>query len=65
MNSREFIAKRTAKFFNDGDLVNLGIGMPTLCLNYLPEDVDIWIQSENGVIGLDGTPKKENMQIPI
>ena len=49
---RNFIAKRTAKFFNDGDVVNLGIGMPTLCLNYLPEDVDIWIESENGVLGL-------------
>lgn len=58
MNSREFIAMRTAKFFKDGDLVNLGIGMPTLCLNYLPEGVDIWIQSENGVIGLSGPPQE-------
>lgn len=64
MNSREFIAMRTAKFFNDGDLVNLGIGMPTLCLNYLPEGVDIWIQSENGVIGLDGTPKEGEHEDP-
>jgi len=49
---REFIAKRTAKFFQDGDVVNLGIGMPTMCLNYLPEGIDIWIESENGVLGL-------------
>ena len=42
---RNFIAKRTAKFFNDGDVINLGIGMPTLCLDFLPEGVDIWIES--------------------
>jgi len=56
MTAKEFIACRTAKFFKDGDLVNLGIGMPTLCLDYLPEGVDVWVQSENGVIGLTGTP---------
>ena len=59
MNKREFIAQRTAKFFEDGDVVNLGIGMPTLCLNYLPEGIDIWIESENGVLGLSGAPEKE------
>lgn len=56
MDAKQFIAQRTAKFFKDGDLVNLGIGMPTMCLDYIPEDVDIWIQSENGVIGLTGAP---------
>ncbi|MBR6654519.1 MAG: 3-oxoacid CoA-transferase subunit B [Oscillospiraceae bacterium] len=56
---RNFIAKRTAKFFNDGDVVNLGIGMPTLCLEHLPEGVDIWIESENGVLGLAGAPENE------
>ena len=58
MTKREFIAQRTAKFFNDGDVVNLGIGMPTLCLNYLPEGIDIWIESENGVLGLSGAVKE-------
>lgn len=58
MQGRELIAYRTAKFFNDGDLVNLGIGMPTKCLNYLPKGVDVWIDSENGVIGLSGSPKE-------
>ena len=58
MQGRELIAYRTAQFFNDGDLVNLGIGMPTMCLNYLPEGVDVWIDSENGVIGLTGAPKE-------
>ena len=56
MNNREFIARRTAKFFKDGDLVNLGIGMPTLCTQFIPEGVDVWIESENGVIGLNGVP---------
>ena len=59
MTKREFIAQRTAKFFEDGDVVNLGIGMPTMCLDSLPEGVDIWIESENGVLGLSGAPEKE------
>ncbi len=59
LQGRELIAYRTARFFKDGDLVNLGIGMPTMCLNFLPEGVDIWIDSENGVIGLTGAPKED------
>ena len=39
MNTKEFIARRAAKFFSDGDLVNLGIGMPTLVANYIPEEL--------------------------
>lgn len=56
MDKREFIARRAAKFFSDGDLVNLGIGLPTQVANYIPEGVDVWIDSENGVIGLNGAP---------
>ena len=40
-NVRERIACRTAQFFQDGNVVNLGIGMPTQCLEFLPEDVDV------------------------
>jgi acetate CoA/acetoacetate CoA-transferase beta subunit len=58
MQGRELIAYRTARFFKDGDLVNLGIGMPTQCANYLPEGIDVWIDSENGVIGLSGAPQE-------
>lgn len=58
LTGRDLIAYRTARFFNDGDLVNLGIGMPTQCLNYIPKGVDIWIDSENGVIGLIGAPQE-------
>ena len=57
-NAREFIACRTAKFFKDGDVVNLGIGMPTLCLEFIPDDVDVWVDSENGIIGLGSSPKE-------
>jgi 3-oxoacid CoA-transferase B subunit len=56
LQGRDLIANRTARFFEDGDLVNLGIGMPTLCLNHLPEGIDVWVDTENGAIGLNGPP---------
>ncbi|MBZ4654364.1 MAG: Butyrate-acetoacetate CoA-transferase subunit [Peptococcaceae bacterium] len=55
-NPREIIAKRIARFFKDGDVVNLGIGMPTAVANYIPEGVNIFLHSENGFIGLGPTP---------
>ena len=54
--SRELIAKRIAQEFKDGDVVNLGIGMPTMVANYIPEGVDIIFQSENGFVGLGPAP---------
>ena len=57
LTGKELIAYRTARFFQDGNVVNLGIGMPTKCLSYLPEGVDIWIDTENGAVGLTGAPK--------
>ena len=56
--SKEIIAKRIAQELNDGDVVNLGIGLPTLVANYLPEGVDIVLQSENGMIGVDAAPEE-------
>ena len=57
---REVIAKRIAQEFRDGDVVNLGIGLPTLVSNYVLADVDITLQSENGLLGLGRTPVSEN-----
>lgn len=49
---KEIIAARVAKEMKNGDVVNLGIGLPTMIPNYLPEDVHVILQSENGFIGL-------------
>ena len=55
--SRELIVKRVAREWKDGDVVNLGIGMPTLVANYIPEDMDVTFQSENGFLGLGPAPE--------
>ncbi|WP_352419721.1 CoA transferase subunit B [Proteiniborus sp.] len=54
---REVIAKRVAKELKDGDVVNLGIGLPTLVANYIPEGMDVIFQSENGFVGLGPAPE--------
>ena len=53
---REVIARRVAMELKDGDVVNLGIGLPTLVPNYLPEGVKVILQTENGLIGMGPTP---------
>lgn len=50
--AKEIIAKRVAKELKDGQLVNLGIGLPTLVANYVPEGVTVTFQSENGMVGM-------------
>ena len=57
---RELIASRCAKFFKDGDFVNLGIGVPAMCVNYLPEGVELWLESEIGIVGCGPTPSWED-----
>jgi len=52
MENREFIARRVALEFRDGDVANLGIGMPTMVANYIPENISVILQSENGLLGL-------------
>lgn len=54
---REVIAKRVALELKDGDVVNLGIGLPTLVPNYLQPDVHVTLQSENGMVGMGRTPQ--------
>jgi len=65
MNVKEIIARRVAKELKEGDVVNLGIGLPTMVGNYIKEDVDILFQSENGLIGLGAAPQKgeENYEL--
>ena len=59
MNNREIIARRVAKEFNDGDIVNLGIGMPTLAANYVAENIHIMLEAENGILGVGPAATEE------
>ncbi|MDF2875166.1 MAG: atoA 5, partial [Sporomusa sp.] len=52
MNAKEIIARRVALELENGNVVNLGIGLPTMVVNYLPAGVDVTLQSENGFVGL-------------
>lgn len=58
ISAKEFIARRIALELNDGDAVNLGIGLPTLVANFLPENVHLMLQSENGFIGIGPVPEE-------
>lgn len=56
MDAKEIIARRVAQEFNNGDYVNLGIGIPTLAVNYLAPGVEVIFQSENGALGVGPAP---------
>ncbi len=56
MDIKEIIAKRVARELHDGDVVNLGIGLPTLVASYINGDKEVTFQSENGMLGLTGKP---------
>lgn len=62
---RELIARRVAEELQDNDVVNLGIGLPTLVANYIPDGINVFLQSENGLIGLGPAPSEENINMDI
>ena len=64
MDAQTIIARRIARELVSGMLVNLGIGIPTLVANYVPEGVQVYFQSENGLIGT-GAPPAEGMHHPL
>jgi acetate CoA/acetoacetate CoA-transferase beta subunit len=64
MEPQTIIARRIARELSSGMLVNLGIGIPTLVANHLPEGVQVFFQSENGLIGT-GSPPEEGMAHPM
>lgn len=61
MDAKEIIARRVAKEFKDGDVVNLGIGLPTLVPNYIDEGVEIILHSENGFTGIGPAPEEDQI----
>ena len=63
MDAKEIIARRVAQEIQPDTLVNLGIGLPSMVANYLPKDVHVFFQAENGVIGLGARPP-EGMEDP-
>jgi len=62
-SGREYIAWRIAQELEDGEYVNLGIGIPTMVANYLPEGVHIMLEAENGILGIGPKPEAGNEDI--
>ncbi|OAU95187.1 CoA transferase subunit B [Moraxella catarrhalis] len=63
--NREQMAQRAAQELQDGFYVNLGIGLPTLVANYIPEGVNVMLQSENGLLGIGAFPTEDEIDVDL
>ena len=65
MNPKEIIARRVAKEFENGQLINLGIGLPTLTANYIEDGINVTFQSENGMVGMGKVADEDEIDLDI
>lgn len=63
--TREQMAARAAQELQDGFYVNLGIGLPTMVANYVPKEIEVWLQSENGLLGIGPFPTESEIDADL